>query len=404
MTHLRRRRPPTGKEGNDGRDTDQHVHVGRSGAARPSPAFAAPSLSSCGRIAADGNIKGQMLGVNGSQEQRRVSRQLSDGAGNATAIAGGRRIRPRLRRRLDRAGARRRSAAQLKLRTFDQDTLSGPESQVSTRRGRAADHGPPWRVWPTAASSSSGPTSGGTSASARSASHPTERKTAPSFAPIPFRDCTGVPHGGRPGQRQYRDRMAGAPRPARFSVHLQIFDANGPVGGEQTTSLDVTEAAMTALDSGRFVIAHIQKRIRRRTRLRYDGRAGQRVRADRRFRQHPVCRHRRAADPVLLADARAAVRRTLPPGVDPAQRRQRRRRASNVKARIFSQPGPIGQPTQFNTSTGSQRSSLCAATTNGPDGETAFAAWTDDSQTGADPSGRAVPRGRPLTISPGGGF
>ena len=39
--------------------------------------------------------------------------------------------------------------------------------------------------------------------------------------------------------------------------------------------------------------------------------------------------------------------------------------------------------------------------TNGPEGETAFAGWTDDSQTGGDPSGRAV-RGRPLSVSSGG--
>ena len=39
-------------------------------------------------------------------------------------------MRPGLCRRLDRAGAR--AQPQLKLRTFDQDTLSGPESQVST--------------------------------------------------------------------------------------------------------------------------------------------------------------------------------------------------------------------------------------------------------------------------------
>ena len=46
--------------------------------------------------------------------------------------------------------------------------------------------------------------------------------------------------------------------PGPLLVHLQIFDANGPVGGEQTTGLDITEAAMTALDSGRFVIAHVR--------------------------------------------------------------------------------------------------------------------------------------------------
>ena len=61
----------------------------------------------------------------------------------------------------------------------------------------------------------------------------------------------------------------------------------------------------------------------------------------------------------------------------------------------------LGQVTQFNTSTGSQRFSLAGATTTGPEGEIAFAAWTDDSQSGGDPSGRAV-RGRPLAVPPGG--
>src|SRR6185436_13021381 len=54
--------------------------------------------------------------------------------------------------------------------------------------------------------------------------------------------------------------------PGPLLVHLQIFNASGPVGGEQTTALDVTEAAMTSLDSGRFVIAHVRSAL--------DGEAG----------------------------------------------------------------------------------------------------------------------------------
>jgi len=75
---------------------------------------------------------------------------------------------------------------------------------------------------------------------------------------------------------------------------------------------------------------------------------------------------------------------------------------SNVKARIFSQAGPVGQVTQFNTTTGGQRFSLSAAATNSLEGEIAFAAWTDERQTAGDTSGRAV-RGRPLSI-PAAGF
>ena len=70
---------------------------------------------------------------------------------------------------------------------------------------------------------------------------------------------------------------------------------------------------------------------------------------------------------------------------------------TNVKARVFSTQGPVGQITQFNTSTGNNRFSLSAATLSGPQGEIAFAAWADDSQSGGDTAGRAV-RGRPLSV------
>jgi hypothetical protein len=73
-----------------------------------------------------------------------------------------------------------------------------------------------------------------------------------------------------------------------------------------------------------------------------------------------------------------------------------------VKGRIFSTQGPVGQITQFNTSTGNARFSLSAATLSGPEGEVAFAAWTDDTQSGGDTAGRAV-RGRPLSV-PAAGF
>jgi hypothetical protein len=54
---------------------------------------------------------------------------------------------------------------------------------------------------------------------------------------------------------------------------------------------------------------------------------------------------------------------------------------TNVKARIFSTQGPVGQIAQFNTSTGNERFSLAAVTLSGPEGEIAFAAWTDDSKS-----------------------
>ena len=74
---------------------------------------------------------------------------------------------------------------------------------------------------------------------------------------------------------------------------------------------------------------------------------------------------------------------------------------TNVMARIFSASGPIGQAIQVNTVTGGQRFSLGAAATSGPAGETAFLAWVDDSEAGADTSGRAI-KGRALPIQAAG--
>jgi hypothetical protein len=54
---------------------------------------------------------------------------------------------------------------------------------------------------------------------------------------------------------------------APLLVHLQIFDSNGAaLGGEQITNLDVTDITMAALDTGRFVIAHVRNA--------FDGEAG----------------------------------------------------------------------------------------------------------------------------------
>jgi hypothetical protein len=174
------------------------------------------------------------------------------------------------------------------------------------------------------------------------------------------------------------------------------------VGGEQTTTLDITEAVMAALDSGRFVIAHVRSAL--------DGETG----FETTIAQVSVFEASGAfANLRFPATSEPRIQSSWPtlaplPGgrfllawtqvnVDNVAA------GTNVKGRIFSQSqGAVGQVTQFNTSTGSQRFSLSAATTNGPDGETAFAAWTDDSQSGGDTSGRAV-RGRPLAI-PAGGF
>ncbi|MES2195870.1 MAG: hypothetical protein V4517_15750 [Pseudomonadota bacterium] len=131
-------------------------------------------------------------------------------------------------------------------------------------------------------------------------------------------------------------------------VHLQIFDANGPAGAEQTTTLNVTDIAwprsmpaaspsriwptLVPLPGGRFLLAWTQVNV----------------------------------------DNAAA--------------------GTNVVARIF----------QVNTLTGGTRFSLGAAATSGPAGDIAFLAWRDDNQASADKSGRAL-KGRPLPI-PAAGF
>jgi len=78
----------------------------------------------------------------------------------------------------------------------------------------------------------------------------------------------------------------------------------------------------------------------------------------------------------------------------------------SVRARVFSDSDgePVGQEVQVNTTTTGDRFSACAVTIVAPgEGETAFVAWADDSQTGGDPSGFAI-RGRVLPIPTSGGL
>ena len=288
---------------------------------------------------------------------------------------------------------------QVKLRTLDKDTLSGPESQVSTAEveplirpalARLPDGGF-IVVW----------------ADKRA----NERIRAQRY------DVDGIKNGPEfrantvPGLHRvpmvsslangniviaWRARSA-----APLLVHLQIFDASGPVGTEQTTTLDVTEAAMTALDSGRFVFAQVRSA--------FDGEPG----FDTTVAQLSVFEANGAFANIRFAATSAGRIQSswptlvpLPGGrfllawtqlnVDNAAA------GTNVMARIFSASGPIGQAIQVNTVTGGQRFSLGAAATSGPGGETAFLAWVDDSKAGADTSGRAI-KGRALPI-PAAGF
>ena len=89
--------------------------------------------------------------------------------------------------------------------------------------------------------------------------------------------------------------------------------------------------------------------IRRRNRLRNHRRASQRVRAEWRFHGHPDLRLRRAADPVLLADARAVVRWTLRAGLDANQYGYPRGRQQCQGQGFLGSPklGRSGRPGQY---------------------------------------------------------
>ena len=289
---------------------------------------------------------------------------------------------------------------QLKLRTFDQDTLSGPEIQVSSaeveamvRPGMARlNDGGFVVVW----------------ADKRA----DERIRAQRFGS----------DGERAGPEFRANTLAGlhqnpmvacltngnvvigwrARLPGPLLVHLQIFDANGPVGGEQTTALEITQAVMAPLDSGRFVIVHVRNAL--------DGEPGFETsvaqasvfEASGAFSgtRFPATAGRIQTEwptVVPLSGGRFVVAWTQV-NIDAVEA------GSHVMARLFSQTrGAIGNAVQVDTSTGRrERFSLRAAATAGPDGETLFATWADNGQGTDDSSVRAV-RGRPLPI-PSGGF
>lgn len=344
-----------------------------------------------------GNIKGQTLGVNAAKSgnefnvnfpgtpgtKRQLPAVIETGQGLVAAW-------------IEQAPG---TPAQVKLRTFDADTLSGPESEVSTAEveplirpalARLPDNGFVV-VW----------------ADKRA----DERIRAQRY------DVNGIKNGPEfrantaPGLHRvpmvasltngniviaWRARL-----PGPLLVHLQMFNANGPLGTEQTTTLDVTEAALAALDSGRFVIAHVRSAL--------DGEAG----FDTTVAQASVFEANGAFSNIRFAATNAARIQSSSPTLVPlpggrfllawTERNVDNAAAgTNVAARIFSSAGPIGQVIQVNTLTGGQRFSLSAAATSGPAGETAFLAWADDSNAGPDKSGRAI-EGRPLPI-PAGGF
>jgi hypothetical protein len=346
---------------------------------------------------ASGNIKGQMLGVNAAKSDKEFNVNFPGKPGTKRQL-------PAIIERneglvvawIEQAPG---APPQVKLRTLDQDTLSGPESQVSTAEveplirpalARLADGGFVV-VW---ADKRANERIRAQRYGVDGAKNGPEFRanTVPGLHRVPM--VASLTNGNI--VIAWRARL-----PGPLLVHLQIFDANGPVGAEQTTTLDVTEVALAALDSGRFVIAHVRSAL--------DGEAG----FDTTVAQASVFEANGAFSNIhFAATSSSRIRSSSPtlvalPGgrfllgwtqlnVDNAAA------GTNVAARIFSGQGAIGQAIQVNTLTGGQRFSLSAATTSGPAGDTAFLAWADDSNAGPDKSGRAI-EGRPLPI-PAGGF
>ena len=189
-------------------------------------------------------------------------------------------------------------------------------------------------------------------------------------------------------------------RLAPLHIRFQIFDAKGPVGSERITQPTATEAAMTALDNGQFVIAYLDNIgedatindliIVEADVYNADGSAANRhVRSTSEQRIH-------TSWPTLLplSGGRFLIS-WVQRNVDQVPA------TTNVKARLFSTQGPLGQVTQFNTSAAAARFSLATGALASPEGEIVFAAWADETQSGGDTSGSR--RARASASRAGGG-
>ena len=287
---------------------------------------------------------------------------------------------------------------QIKLRTFDADTLSGPEIQVSSAE-----------VEPLIRPAMARLSDGGfvlTWADVRA----NERIRAQRFTfdgtkvGTEFRANTaaGLHRAPVAAALTNGNLVIGwrARLPGPLLVHLQIFDAKAPVGTEVTTTLDVTDIAMAPLDAGRFTVAYVRSAL--------DGETGfdttitqvNVLEANGTFlRRFPATSGTKvqSAWPTLapLSGGRVLVAWTLTDAANTAA-------GTSVQARIFNSNGALGNVVQVNTLKGGNRFSLSAATTSGPAGDTAFLVWADDSKAGADKAGRAI-EGRVLPI-PAAGF
>jgi hypothetical protein len=298
------------------------------------------------------------------------------------------------------AGSPATAPTQLKLRIFDADTLSGPEIQVSTSPVEPL-------IRPAVARLSDG-----NFIVVWADKRGDERIRAQRFAQ----------DGTRLGPEFRANTTAGLHRVpmvaclasgdiviawrARITgplhIRFQRFNAQGAaLGSEQITTPTATAAAMAALDNGQFVIAHLDDHGE-------DGTADVLIVVE----ADVLNADGSSANINLVSTSEQRIHATWPniaplsggrfliswvqfnvDNVPPT---------TNVKARLFSTQGPLGQVTRFNTSTGHDRFSLAAAVARLAPDEFACAAWTDDTESGGDTAGRAV-RGRALKV-PAAGF
>jgi hypothetical protein len=168
-------------------------------------------------------------------------------------------------------------------------------------------------------------------------------------------------------------------------VRFQIFDANAaPVGGEHGLDGGATMAAVTALDTGRFVIAHVRNAA--------DGEVLDKSVVEVNVFE-PTGAASGSATEVIGEQAILSDWPTLAPlpggrflvawtqgGTAPAPA------LPNVKAKIFSDTqGPLGQTSQLNSTTTGMRFSLCAASVSGAGGGgTVYVAWASQDSGVAD--------------------
>ncbi len=350
---------------------------------------------------ADNTIKGQMFGADGIKSSKEILI-------NTPTPPGPRRQLPAMVEHgfgfvaawTEQApGSAATAPAQLKLRIFDADTLSGPEIQVSTAPieplirpalARLSD-GNFIVVWADKRSDQR-IRAQRFSADGTKLGEEFRANTAPGLHRVPMVVC--LSNGDV--VIAWRARISGP-----LHIRFQILNAQGAVGGERIMEGTVTAAAMAALDSGQFVIAHLNDFGEDATANTLIVVEADVFNAD----GSPARIH-------LTSTSEPRIQATWPTVVPLsggrfligwAQRNVDKQPATTtVKARVFSTRGPLGQVTQFNTSSGHDRFSLAAAAVSSPDGEFAFAAWADDTQSGGDKAGRAV-RGRPLRV-PAAGF